>query len=187
MNQNVLVLNTSWVAQYIVSWEKAVSIIYQDKAKSLDSDFVSYDFAQWLDFSKFQHGFKSVRSSQYTIAIPEIIVLRDNYHIRRVNIKYSRQSVFARDNWDCAYCGKTLEKDEATIDHIIPKSRGGKNVWNNVISSCKKCNAIKGARTPEEACMPLLFQPRKPSWVDANRNKRGFKICKSWKKFLERV
>ncbi|WP_457677608.1 HNH endonuclease [Thermovibrio sp.] len=88
----------------------------------------------------------------------------------------TRRAVFIRDNFTCGYCGKIVKDGEATIDHIIPKSKGGKWSWENLITCCSECNQKKGGRTPEEAGMELLFKPKRPSnfQIDLNRWKRKF-------------
>lgn len=74
----------------------------------------------------------------------------------------SRYMLYKRDNGKCAYCGRELSKKEATLDHIIPRSRGGKTEWKNVALSCKRCNTRKNDRTPKEAGMPLKVTPFNP-------------------------
>jgi len=75
----------------------------------------------------------------------------------------SRRAVFLRDNFTCAYCGKLVKDSEATIDHIVPRSRGGEFSWENLITACDRCNQKKGNKLPEEANMPLLFKPYRPT------------------------
>jgi hypothetical protein len=86
---------------------------------------------------------------------------------------YNRETIYAdriilynRDMYLCAYCGEEFNKNYLTIDHVYPQSRGGKNIWVNTVTSCKPCNVRKGARTPEEAKMPLLYVPYAPSLFD---------------------
>jgi len=88
----------------------------------------------------------------------------------------TRRAVFIRDNFTCGYCGKVVKDGEATIDHIIPKSKGGSWSWENLITSCSECNQRKGGRTPKEAGMPLLFKPKRPSsfQIDLNRWRSRF-------------
>jgi len=74
----------------------------------------------------------------------------------------SRQAIFLRDNYTCAYCGQLVTDRTATIDHIVPKSRGGEWSWENLITCCSSCNQMKGNKTPEEAQMTLLFKPYEP-------------------------
>ncbi|NIA11907.1 MAG: HNH endonuclease [Nitrospiraceae bacterium] len=75
----------------------------------------------------------------------------------------TRKAIFIRDNFTCAYCGKVLSDSEITVDHVVPKSRGGSWTWGNLCTCCKKCNQKKGDRLPEEANMSLIFKPYKPS------------------------
>ncbi len=88
----------------------------------------------------------------------------------------TRRAIFIRDNFTCAYCGKLVKDNEATIDHIIPKSRGGKWSWENLVTCCSECNQKKGGRTPQEAGMKLMFKPKRPSnfQIDLNRWKKRF-------------
>ena len=92
----------------------------------------------------------------------------------------SRQNIFRRDNSSCQYCGKT---EDLTLDHVIPKSRGGRTSWDNLTTACKRCNSRKGDLTPEEAQMPLKIKPYKPSFVMFLRDFGGM-IEDSWLPFL---
>ena len=81
---------------------------------------------------------------------------------KKVNLRLTRKSLFLRDGGKCQYCNATVNKATFTIDHVIPKAKEGQTTWNNVVVSCYNCNAKKGARTPEEALMPLIRKPQKP-------------------------
>ena len=83
----------------------------------------------------------------------------------------TRRAVFTRDNFRCAYCGRVLKDNEITIDHVIPKSRGGQWRWENLVTCCISCNQKKGGRTPQEAGMKLLFKPKKPSGFEISLNR----------------
>ncbi|ADU96117.1 HNH endonuclease [Thermovibrio ammonificans] len=88
----------------------------------------------------------------------------------------TRRAVFIRDNFTCAYCGRVVKDSDATIDHVLPKSRGGEWSWENLVTCCCECNQRKGDRTPEEAGMELLFRPKRPTAfeVELNRWRRRF-------------
>ena len=77
-----------------------------------------------------------------------------------------RAKIFERDNYTCQYCGKHLEKDELTLDHVFPKSRMGPDIWENLVTCCKECNQKKANRTPKEAHMKLLKRPVRPTMED---------------------
>lgn len=85
---------------------------------------------------------------------------------RHMSFSITRESLFLRDNYTCQYCGRDLSRQEATIDHVTPKSRGGGFEWTNLVTSCNECNQKKGGRTPKEARMVLQCTPGSPSQRD---------------------
>lgn len=105
-----------------------------------------------------------VRSVSKTFKLPKIIRLKRIVQAihKATNIAYSKYNVHARDQWECQYCSKKLTSKTATIDHIIPKSRGGENTWENTVTACARCNCKKDNKTPEEANLRLLRTPKKP-------------------------
>ena len=107
------------------------------------------------------------------LARPSVIRLEQMIHRPRLQIKLTRREVFRRDNYICQYCARRIAFRESTIDHVIPRSRNGKNHWTNCVTSCKTCNRNKGDRTPEEANMRLIRQPGFPTvahfWLSDTR------------------
>jgi 5-methylcytosine-specific restriction endonuclease McrA len=184
---DILVLNKSFVAIHIVEWKKAMSLIIQGAARPLDRDFVSYEFEDWLVFSDLNKDYPIVATVSREIAIPEIIVLRKYDRLPTRDVKYSRQTLFERDNHLCAYCGNTFDKKHLTIDHVIPRSQGGKTTWANTVSACFTCNNTKADKTPEQAKMPLKFKAKKPTWFSPLTNLKPDHPCKSWLKFTVRT
>ncbi len=85
--------------------------------------------------------------------VPKVLVLKKYIKLPDRMYKPNRRNIFLRDNYSCAYCEKQLEQGELSVDHVLPKSRGGKETWENLVTSCKTCNCLKGDRTPEEAGM----------------------------------
>jgi len=79
-------------------------------------------------------------------------------------VKFNRRNIYQRDNFTCQYCGKVLPRNELTIDHVIPRSRGAKSNWQNVVLACIQCNADKGDRLPKECAMNPMREPREPHW-----------------------
>lgn len=104
--------------------------------------------------------------------------------LERTSIYVERKVLYGRDRHICAYCGEKFKQYNLTIDHIIPKSRGGKNIWMNAVAACKPCNHYKAARTPEEAGMPLLFVPYIPTAHEKFLLK-GKKVLADQMQFLE--
>jgi 5-methylcytosine-specific restriction endonuclease McrA len=145
--RSALVLNATYEPLSVVSARRAICLVLLDKA-----DVVEHDGTE-------------IHSERISMASPLVIrlryVVKVSYH-RHTTM--SRRAVFARDNHRCAYCGLTAD----SIDHVLPRSRGGKNVWENVVAACRKCNLSKRDRTPEEAGMRLSNIPRAPreqSWI----------------------
>ncbi len=112
--------------------------------------------------------------------IPAVVRLQKYINVPYRGVELSRMNIFKRDNHSCQYCG--TGKD-LSIDHVIPRSRGGASNWKNLVTACKACNARKGDNTPEEANMPLMQKPFKPSYLMFLRDFSGFKY-EEWKPFL---
>lgn len=143
--QKVLVLNFDYSPLNVTSLQRGFILVDSGKAeiiKSADNPIVT--------FTK-------------TYVRPIIIRLLKYINYRSKGIRVNRHRVFKRDNNECVYCGS---KKDLTIDHVTPRSRGGKNTWDNLVTCCSKCNLKKGNKTPDEARMPLRKKPQEPNFVD---------------------
>ena len=108
---------------------------------------------------------KKIKTAESFLDYPSILRLKTHYKIPRLVAKFNRVSVFRRDMYLCQYCGEQVTARSATLDHVIPTSRGGKNCWTNCVTACHPCNSKKRNRTPEEANMQLMetpFAPKRP-------------------------
>lgn len=189
---DTLVLNKNWAPISIINYKKCMNLIYQDHAMSIDNDFVVYDFKNWIEFSMLpktlDDGYTHINTIKLKIAVPDIIVLKKYDRLPYRDIKFSRQSIFQRDNFKCQYCGKQFKKDKLEIEHVIPKCHGGRSLWDNVVSACGPCNDKKGGRTPEQAGMKLIKKPKQPGWVSPfDMVKHKPNIRPMWKKYLGKV
>ena len=148
---NVIVLNADYNYINKISWQKAICLLYKNKAEAIkQSDKIIYN------------GDKTV-----SFIVP--VVIRLVKYIKQVYnnaIPYSKKGVFTRDNYICQYCGKELYQSNATIDHIVPKAKGGKTSWTNCVCSCKKCNNFKGDRDLKDTHLKLKSIPVKPKVSD---------------------
>lgn len=145
---SVLVLNATYEPLNVVSLRRAVVLLLKDKAEILEA------------------ADQEIRAASCAIPVP--LVIRLVYYVRvprRVTIPVSRRTVLMRDRYTCQYCGAHPAKANLTIDHIIPKVRGGRTSWENVVCACKACNLRKGAKTLEQANMRLRSQPGPPRYV----------------------
>ena len=140
----VLVLNASYEPLHVTSAKRAITLVQYGVAEVLEeSDDV-------------------VRSPSTELKVPSVIRLRRYVRRPRAHpIPFNRRNVLRRDHFACQYCGS---REDLTIDHVYPRSRGGRHGWDNVVTACRVCNQRKGSRTPDEAQMLLHMQPRAPSF-----------------------
>jgi 5-methylcytosine-specific restriction endonuclease McrA len=144
-SHGVLVLNASYEPINVCSTRRAVILVLKEKAEVLEPS---------------PGVIRSERSSftrPAVIRLVSYVRVPRNAHSRRI----SRKAVLARDDWTCQYCGE--RKPGMTIDHVIPRSRGGKSVWENIVAACGSCNRRKGDRLPEEIRMHPRKEPRPPA------------------------
>ena len=191
LNSGVLVLNRSWVAVNVATARRALLLVCQGHARIVHPrNFGLYSFEEWVDYSEEQlrgtaNGHRYIHSPNLTVLLPEVILLGVfNGFIRR-DVHFSRRNLFLRDGHQCQYCGKHPSKQELSIDHVIPRSRGGKDTWENLVIACQKCNVRKGDRTPEEADMHLLRRPAAPRWLPRFGMVLEREQLDGWQRFLE--
>ena len=155
MSIRTLVLNQGNQPHDIVGWKDAVALIFQDKAEVIEE----YDDEPLMTDDQAMRA----RASGWTVLIKMPAVVRLLGRVRRKrSVKFSRVNVLTRDNFTCQYCGRRLPTRKLNYDHVVPRSRGGKTVWENIVSCCYDCNARKDNRTPAEAGMRLRKPPVKP-------------------------
>ena len=165
LNDHVLVLNKSWAPVDIATARRALCLVFNDQAYALDQRFQTYDFASWRELSAYvEKNRRVIFTPTYQIAVPYVIVLRGYNRMPSRKVRLSRRNVFARDSGICQYCGRKPPRDEFSIDHVVPRSRGGRSTWTNLVLACTDCNMKKDNRTPEEAGMKLLVKPAVPRW-----------------------
>lgn len=189
LKRECLVLNNHWQPIQITSVKEAISLVAKGSAKIIDpSDFSSVDLVTWNDVSKARdkHENSVIRSQYLQLVPPEVIVLTKYEGQGEKSVVFSRKNIFKRDKFTCQYCGIQPGPEELTIDHVMPKSRGGKSTWENSLLACVKCNSRKANRTPDEAGMKARKVPKKPSWKTlAQVHPKNRK--ESWENFLSRA
>lgn len=150
-----LVLNASYEPIRIISWERAIYYLMLEKADVISE----YD--------------EVVRSTTVTLKLPKVIRLKKYVKMagQLMSMRYSRRNILIRDKMMCQYCGEKCTNTNATMDHVIPRSRGGKTSWTNIVTACHPCNNKKDNRTPGEADMKLLKDPVKPKLGKMLRDK----------------
>jgi 5-methylcytosine-specific restriction endonuclease McrA len=143
MSTRCLVLDMGFQPHRIVSWQRAVTMLFREVAEVVEE----YD--------------EEIRSVTFSMKLPAVIRLLRKVGRKRA-VKFSRINVLTRDNFTCQYCGQRKSVRKLNYDHVMPRCRGGKTTWENIVTSCIPCNDKKRDRTPEQARMRLLKQPVKP-------------------------
>ena len=141
--EKVLVLNSDYTPVNVTNITRALKLIIKEKAEII------------------KEGTKVLRSEKKSFKAPLIIRLLNYVKIKFFKVVLTKRNILIRDGFKCVYCNSS---DKLTLDHLIPKSKGGKNDWFNLVTCCDTCNKKKGDKTPEEAGMGLLRKPTKPNY-----------------------
>ena len=192
-NARVLVLNRVWQAVNIVGAKRAFSLLFQDHAQVIntaDGDFRVMSGEQWIMDSLENPPTKkevSMKTVRYDLRVPKILLLRNYSALPMKEVKFTRYSIFERDGHTCQYCGKMHREDQLNLDHVIPRDRGGRTTWENIVTSCIRCNSKKANRLPHEAGMRLNHKPGRPKYRPFVSFMVKDRIDDSWQHFLKTV
>jgi 5-methylcytosine-specific restriction endonuclease McrA len=192
LTSSVLVLNRNYTAIRVVSAKRAFTLLCKGFAEAIDArddTFEMYDFGRWLTYSMDRRKCPAeldlfVMTPRQAILVPRIIRLTVYDKVPKREIKFNRRNILARDDNRCQYCGKRLPASQLSIDHVTPKSRGGKSTWTNVVAACNPCNTRKGGRLPWEAAMPLRKVPAVPKRNPMLADKVQSRAYRVWRAFL---
>jgi 5-methylcytosine-specific restriction endonuclease McrA len=165
VNRPVLVLNANYEPLNVCTTRRAMGLLLKEKAVLISNG----------------RGF--IRTPSTTFLRPSVIRLGYMVHRPRPRVKLTKHEIFQRDNYTCQYCGR--QGVRLTIDHLVPRHRGGEHVWTNLVAACEACNRRKGGRSPHEARMHLLRAPFEPSASPAYLYHRYLEANQDWLTFLE--
>lgn len=144
----VLVLDVGMRPLRVEPWQRAICDVFLGK-----TEVISYSKD------------KTIQGVTRTWPMPSVVRVVRYFKREKIRVKFSRINIYARDGFTCQYCGKRFHSEDLTFDHVVPRSRGGRTVWENIVTACLACNKAKADRTPAEARMHLLRQPRKPMYL----------------------
>ena len=167
---HALVLNASFEPLHIVTWQRAIQLLFQGKVEVVEESDLE------------------VRTVRFTIKVPAVLRLLTYVPIGRKKeiVRFSRINIFLRDSSACQYCGNRFTKIHLTLDHVIPIVQGGKKCWENIVTACKPCNQHKGGRTPIQAGMKLIRKPKQPNWLPSANLQMGITLTpERWKIYLK--
>lgn len=194
MQISVLVLNRNYTAVHVLSVQRAFCLLWKGSAEvvSVENDqYLSYDFDGWREISELKAELDErddsddwIRSVNFEIQVPRIIRLLRYDRVPRNTVKFNRRNIFLRDGHCCQYCEKRFPRQELSLDHVLPRSRGGEDSWENIVCACLNCNVSKGGRTPQEAGMTLKCPPVKPKRNPLLSRQITQPKYQSWRKFV---
>lgn len=148
MHAAVLFLDQSFRPLRIETWQRAIADVMLGK-----TEVIHYS------------GDRTIQGIGRTYPMPSVVRVLRNFKRDKIRLKFSRLNVYARDGFRCQFCGDQKASEHLTFDHVVPRSRGGKTTWENIVACCEPCNSAKANRTPGEAGMKLLRDPKKPRYL----------------------
>ena len=164
LSQPTLVLNKSWMAIATTTVRQALGLVFTGSAKVIRPDtYEAHSFETWADLAVLPEE-PCVKTVTLRIKIPEIIVLTRYGGVPTQSVTFTRRNLYRRDRNTCQYCGSRPGNSELSIDHIVPRSRGGKSTWENCVLACVDCNHKKANRLPTEVGLRLHGKPSAPRW-----------------------
>ena len=195
LDESVLVLNKLYMPIQIVRARHAFGLLCREVAEVIwieENRFEAHDLESWVELSALQAEFPDadddhdyVRTVSVDIRVPKIIRLLIYDRLPERAVKFNRRNLYARDESRCQYCGRRFPTPELSLDHVVPRSRGGASTWTNLVCCCVSCNTRKGGRVPEEAGMRLIRDPFKPRRSPLIRLRIRDEKYRSWRHFVD--
>ena len=164
--QRTLLLNSTYEPMTVIDWRRAIVLVYLEKTDVL----ANYE--------------QVVQSPSCRMHIPSVLRLRDRVRRNVPVVRFSRPNIYARDRHTCQYCHKIYAVRDLTYDHVVPKSRGGRTEWTNIVTCCIRCNRRKGNRLPDEIGMYLKRRPIRPRRLVDHADLVGGNPPADWKFYL---
>lgn len=182
LTRPTLVLNRNWQPVAVATVARSLTLVANRRARIIDpQDFQLHTSADWMKFVPADDE-PFVQGVTFRLRVPEVITLMEYSRVPHKVVAFTRHNLYQRDRLTCQYCGLQPGSEELTVDHVLPRSRGGTSSWDNCVLACVECNHRKADRTPEEAGMPLRKAPARPAWTEFHA--RQFSRVKSWSRFL---
>ncbi len=193
LDSSVLVLNKLYMAVHVISVRRAFALLFKDLAEVIvldDGHYLAYNFPGWREVSEARAAFRGpddefIRTVHFEIQVPRVVRLLGYDRIPRQKVRFNRRNIFARDGNRCQYCGRRFATSDLSLDHVMPRSRGGGATWENIVCACIRCNVRKGGRTPNEAGMHLIREPIRPRTSPTLSLKLAHRKYNTWKAFLD--
>lgn len=167
MKATTLLLSVGFEPIATISWERAITLLFQNKVEVIS-----------------EYEDKELRSVSVVFKMPAVVRLIHSLKRKKRAVKFSRQNVLARDRWKCQFCGKKAPIKDLTYDHVIPRAKGGKTCWENIVTACYDCNHKKADKTLGQAGMSLKKKPIRPTWVPIFTIQLSGSVPEQWRDYL---
>jgi 5-methylcytosine-specific restriction endonuclease McrA len=184
VDAHVLVLNKSYLPVHVTTVKRAFCLLYAGIARAVNAQYETFDYESWSRIT-IERNDETLGLVDRVIKVPRVILLLAYDRVPKRRVRFSRYNIFARDKSTCQYCGHRFSRSELNLDHVVPRAQGGTSTWENVVCSCHECNRRKGGRTPAEARMRLVTQPRKPAWTPPISLSVPAVMRREWAPFLD--
>jgi len=181
----VLLLNRFFAPVSVTTVRRAFVLLYGGAAHAVADEGETHDFPSWLAQPVRTHD-DPLPIVGGAVRVPRVLHLLRYDRAPRVAVRLTRRNLMIRDQFQCQYCGRRPTQRELNVDHVVPRSRGGLDSWENLVVSCRPCNLRKGRRTPVEAGMSLLTVPQRPRWSTATQIRLVVREpFEEWRPFLQ--
>jgi 5-methylcytosine-specific restriction endonuclease McrA len=185
----VLVLNRFWQPVQTCTVRRALKLLFLGHAQVVQTEgedrFRTHDLGSWVEHSSREIFDEMIHTVRVALRVPKIIVLALYEKLPRMEVRFTRRNVFLRDKHTCQYCAKTFSEAELNLDHVLPRDKGGRTTWENIVTSCIRCNTRKANKLPQEANMHPLRKPAAPRWRPMFGMKENSNSDESWGHFID--
>jgi 5-methylcytosine-specific restriction endonuclease McrA len=158
-------MNKSWVVIGTTTVKDAIVLMSRGSAKGVCTDtFATYDWDNWLTNPNRPKVDFNIKTPNMEIPAPQVIILTNYNDVHQATVKFSQRAIYKRDNYTCQYCRRRFRNDQLSVDHVIPRSKGGESSFENCVASCTPCNNKKSDFALHEIGMTLARKPVTPKW-----------------------
>lgn len=189
LDDPVLVLNRYWQPVHTCTVRRALHLLCIGHAQIVQVEgeecFQTHDLPSWIRYSDASDASARIHGARIAILVPKIVVLALYDRLPRLEVKFSRRNVLLRDKFTCQYCAKVLPETQLNLDHVTPRAKGGRTTWENIVTSCFRCNTRKANKLPHEAGMHPRSQPFAPRWRPLFGLHENGLADASWSHFLQ--
>ena len=189
LERPVLVLNRYWQPAHTCTVRRSLHLLCTGGALVVQTDgeerFGTHDLASWIRHSADCRDETMIHSARFSLLVPKVLVLSWYDRVPRLEVKFTRRNVFLRDKFTCQYCAKVLPEHQLNLDHVMPRDKGGRTTWENIVTSCFRCNTRKANKLPQEAGMLPRSKPFAPRWRPLFGLQENGLADESWDHFLQ--